>query len=129
MEYLFLLGRIILGGYFIENAFNHFKNVSGMTGYAASKGMPMPKASVIVSGLMLLLGGLGILLGAYVEYAVFLLVVFLLGTLVKMHTYWKEGDPMTRMGERINFYKNLALIGALLMLLSIPTPWMMSLFY
>jgi putative oxidoreductase len=127
MEYLFLVGRIILGGYFIENAYNHFKNVDGMAGYAASKGMPMPKVAVIVSGLMLLLGGLGILLGAYVGAAIFLLVLFLLGTLVKMHTYWKVEDPMARMGERINFYKNLALIGALLMLLSIPTPWLMSL--
>lgn len=129
MEYLFLLGRIIVGGFFLYNAYGHFKNVDGMAGYAQSKGMPMPKASVIVSGIMMLLGGLGIILGVYVALSVLLLVVFLLGTLVKMHTYWKVEDPMARMGEQTNFYKNLALIGALLMFLSIPTPWVMSLVF
>jgi uncharacterized membrane protein YphA (DoxX/SURF4 family) len=111
----------------VQNAFGHFKNVAGMAGYAQSKGLPMPKASVIVSGIMMLLGGLGIIFGVQIELSVLLLVVFLLGTLVKMHTYWKIEDPMARMGDRINFYKNLALIGALLMMLVIPTPWIMSL--
>jgi len=128
MLYLFLLGRILLGGYFIQNAYNHFKNVEGLTGYAQSKGVPMPKASVIITGLMMLLGGLGILLGVYVDVAVFLLVLFLLATLFKMHRYWEVADPMARMGEHVNFYKNLALLGALLMLLGIPTPWVLVLF-
>ncbi len=127
MEYLFILGRIILGGYFIKNGVNHLKNLKAMTPYAASKGVPMPQVAVVVTGLMLLLGGLGILLGVYIELSVLLLVLFLIGTLIKMHTYWTVADPMMRMGENVNFYKNLALIGALLMLLAIPTPWLMSL--
>lgn len=124
--YLFLLGRIILGGYFLQNAYNHFHNTAGLTGYAQSKGVPMPKASVIITGIMMLLGGLGILVGLFVEFSVALLVVFLLGTLVKMHRYWEVAEPMARTGEHVNFYKNLALIGALLMLLAIPEPWSWS---
>jgi len=127
MEYLFILGRILLGGYFIMSGYNHFKNLGMLTGYSQSKGVPMPKESVLVTGLMLVLGGLGILLGVYVGYSVLLLVLFLLGTLVKMHRYWEVADPMAKMGERVNFYKNIALLGALLMLLSIPLPWAMSL--
>lgn len=126
--YLFLLGRIILGGYFIKNGISHFQHLEGNTGYAQSKGVPMAKQSVMATGLMMLLGGLGILLGVYVELSVGLLVLFLLGTLVKMHRYWEVADPMARMGEHINFYKNLALIGALLMLLAIPEPWPWSVF-
>jgi len=67
MEYLFLLGRILLGGYFIKNGYNHLKNLNMLTGYAQSKGVPMPKIAVFVTGLMLLFGGLGILLGVYVH--------------------------------------------------------------
>ncbi|MFA6520387.1 MAG: DoxX family membrane protein [Candidatus Paceibacterota bacterium] len=128
MIYLFMLGRIIFGGYFLQNAYNHFKNVGMLTGYAQSKGVPKAKEAVLLTGAMMLLGGLGILLGVYVEYAVLLLVLFLLGTLVKMHRYWEVTDQMARMGERVNFYKNLGLIGALLMFLAIPTPWVLSLF-
>ena len=109
------------------SGYNHFKNLGMLTGYSQSKGVPMPKESVLVTGLMLVLGGLGILLGVYVGYSVLLLVLFLLGTLVKMHRYWEVADPMAKMGERVNFYKNIALLGALLMLLSIPLPWAMSL--
>ncbi|MFA6257334.1 MAG: DoxX family membrane protein [Candidatus Paceibacterota bacterium] len=120
MIYLFVLGRVLLGGYFLQNAYNHLKNTAALTGYAQSKGVPMPKLSVVVTGLMMLLGGLGILLGVYVQYAVLLLAIFLLGTLWKMHRYWEVSDPMARMGEHVNFYKNLGLLGAILMLLSIP---------
>ncbi|OHA32102.1 MAG: DoxX family protein [Candidatus Taylorbacteria bacterium RIFCSPLOWO2_01_FULL_43_44] len=129
MLYLFLLGRILLGGYFIQNAYNHFKNVDSLTGYAQSKGVPWAKASVLITGLMMLLGGLGILLGVYVEISVLLLSVFLLGTLWKMHRYWEVSDPMARMGEYVNFYKNLGLLGTILMLLAIPTPWVLALFF
>jgi putative oxidoreductase len=118
--YLFLLGRIILGGYFIMNGYKHFKHLQGNVGYAQSKGVPMPKESVMLTGAMLLLGGLGIFFGMYVDLAILLLILFLIGTLVKMHRYWEATDPMVRMGEEINFYKNLALIGALLMLLNYP---------
>jgi len=44
-----------------------------------------------------------------------------------MHRYWEVADQIEKMGEQINFYKNLGLIGAILMLLAIPTPWVMSL--
>ena len=128
MIYLFILGRILLGGYFLQNAYNHFKNADGLTGYAQSKGVWSPKIAVLITGIMMLLGGLGILFGVYIEYAVALLVLFLLGTLWKMHRYWEVADPMMRMGEHVNFYKNLALIGALFMILAIPTPWAISLF-
>jgi len=33
---------------------------------------------------------------------------------------------MAKMGDRINFMKNMALIGALLMFLAIPMPWAYS---
>ena len=128
MLYLFLLGRILLGGYFIMSGYNHFKNLNMLTGYAQSKGVPLPKVAVFATGLMLLLSGAGILLGVYVEYAVLLLSVFLVGVTFKMHQYWKVSDPMQRMGERVNFYKNLGLLGGVLMLLAIPLPWALSLF-
>ena len=76
----------------------------------------------------MLLGGLGILLGVYVYLSIFLLVLFLLITTLQMHQYWKVTDQMARMGEEINFKKNLALLGALLIILAIPLPWIVTLF-
>lgn len=110
------------------NGYNHFKNLKMLTGYAQLKKVPMPKIAVLVTGLMMFLGGLGILLGIYVQLSVFLLSLFLIGTLIKMHKYWEVTDPMARMGEYVNFYKNLGLLGAILILLAIPLPWILALF-
>jgi putative oxidoreductase len=129
MEYylLFVLGRILLGGYFIMSGYNHFKALGMLTGYAQSKGVPMPKESVVLTGVMMFLGGLGILLGVYQGFSILLLSVFLLVATFKMHQYWKESDPTAKMNEQIHFYKNLGLLGAVLMLLVIPLPWAFSL--
>lgn len=124
MDILFLIGRIIFGGYFIMNAWGHFKHLESMTGYAASKGVPSPKAAVFFSGVLLLLGGLGVVFGISPEASLALLIIFLVPVTFKMHAYWKVTDPNMKMGEQINFYKNLALIGALLMMYAIPVPWM-----
>ena len=71
MTTLFLIGRILFGGFFFLSGFSHFKNLSGSTGYAQSKGVPMPKISVIVTGIMLLLGGASIIFDSYIKFGLF----------------------------------------------------------
>lgn len=127
MAIAFLIGRILFGGYFLLNAYNHLVKGGHMVGYAQSKGVPAPKLAIFVSGLLLLIGGLSILLGVYPVIGVIALAVFLIPVSFKMHAYWKITDPMGRMGEQIQFRKNIALLGAALMLLAIATPWMYSL--
>ena len=127
MEIIFLVGRVIFGGYFIRNAFNHFLNRNAMVGYAASKGAPMPSVAVFVTGVLMLIGGLGMLLGIFVELALLSLMIFLLPVSFVMHAFWKISDPMMKMMEQVNFMKNMALLGAVLMILAIPTPWPYSL--
>jgi len=98
-----------------------------MVGYAASKGVPAPKAAVVGSGLLLLVGGLSVVLGYMPMVGVIALIVFLLPVSFKMHAFWKETDPMAKMNAHIQFTKNMALIGAALTLLAIELPWAYSL--
>lgn len=127
MDIIFLIGRILFGGFFIMNGINHFTHLSGLTSYAASKKVPSPKLAVIVSGIMLLLGGLGILLGVYVTLSLWLLVIFMIPMSIIMHAFWKETDPEKRMSEMTDFTKNIAIAGALLMLIQMSLPWTLSL--
>jgi putative oxidoreductase len=119
MQILFLIGRILLGGYFLYNGIGHFKGLTGMVGYSKSKGVPLAKAAVVISGVILTLGGLTIIANRYAILGMVALVVCLVPITFMMHRFWKESDPMVRMGEKINFTKNLALIGALILLVSI----------
>lgn len=127
MDELFLLGRILLGGYFLKNAYAHYAQRVGFAAYAKSKGVPSPMLAVLGSGVLLLIGGLSVLLGAYVAWGVLALALFLIPVTFTMHAYWKDTDPMTKMINQVNFWKNLALLGAALCLLAIPQPWMYSL--
>jgi putative oxidoreductase len=127
MNIAFLVGRIIFGGYWLMASFNHFKNLNYMSEYAKAKGTPSPKLAVAGTGVILLLGGLSVLLGVYPVVGIVLLIIFLLGVSFQMHGYWKSDDAQTRQSEMVNFTKNMALVGALLMLLLLPRPWPMGL--
>jgi putative oxidoreductase len=127
VEYVFLLGRILYGGFFILGGINHFTSLGMMSGFVASKGVPAGKAAIIFSGLLIILGGFCIVVGCRPEIGVLCIVVFLVPVTFMMHAYWQESDPMQRINQRVNFQKNLALLGAALLLLFIPRPWPFSL--
>jgi putative oxidoreductase len=127
MDYLFLLGRFLFGGFFLLNGYRHFTGVSAMAPYAASKGVPAPRMAILGSGALLALGGLSILLGVRPKVGVLLLALFLVPVSLAMHNFWSDRDPQMRQSNEIQFMKNLALLGAALMLLAIPEPWALSL--
>lgn len=105
---------------------NHFRNTTGLIQYAKSKGVPAPKFSVVLTGIILILSGIGIILGFYQMYAAILIGLFLFLAAFKVHPFWKVSDPQARSNDRIAFSKNIALLGACLILIAIPTPWVLS---
>jgi uncharacterized membrane protein YphA (DoxX/SURF4 family) len=123
----YFVGRILVGLYFLYGGFNHFRSLEMMSGYSRSKGIPAPKLAVAASGLLLLVGGFSILLGYKPVVGVTAIVLFLVPVTLTMHRFWEVEDPMQRMGETVNFSKNVALLGSTLMFLAIPEPWPYSL--
>jgi len=87
-----------------------------MTGYAKYKKVPAAKLGVIVSGLMILIGGLYIALGIYADLGALLIALFLIPTSFLMHAFWKETDATAKQNETIGFFKNLAMAGAALII-------------
>lgn len=122
-EVLLVIGRILYGGFFVMSGIQHFTQMGGMIGYAKSKNVPLPKFFVSASGALIVLGGLGILLGAYVQFALLLVALFLVPVTLTMHAFWADTDPNMKMADTINFWKNAALLGAALAMFSLPIPW------
>lgn len=127
MDVIFLIGRIIVGVYYIISAANHFMQLEMMSGYASSKNVPASKLAVIVSGLLLLIGGLSILTGFQPVIGVIALAIFFLPVTFMMHNFWAVEDEQMKMNEMINFMKNMGLLGSALMFLAIPQPWPLGL--
>ena len=60
MNAVFLIGRIIFGGFFLVNGINHFTMMSMMATYSEAKGVPAAGPAVVVTGLLLIFGGLSV---------------------------------------------------------------------
>lgn len=126
MRALFVLGRAIFGGYFVYNGINHFRNQEMMSQYAAHKGVAAPETAVPASGALILAGGLSVLAGLRPRQGLAAIIGFLIPVSLQMHRYWDVEDPQQRMAEMVNFTKNMALIGAALMMMQIQEPWPVS---
>lgn len=116
MEILHLLGRLMFGGFFLVSGLRHLTGVGAMKDDAASKGVPAPAVAVVATGLILVGGGLSVLLGYWPEVGLWLLIAFLLTGAFQMHNYWAVPEEQKPVQE-MNFWKNVALAGAALMLL------------
>ncbi len=109
-------GRVLFGMLFIMMGMMHFVKLDDVSAMAASKGVPAAKPATIVSGLMMLVGGLFVLLGWHRFIGAGLIAIFLLFSATLTHQFWKESDPMAKMNEMAHFMKDLALAGAALLI-------------
>lgn len=116
MDVVVLIGRIMFAVLFLASGVGHLTQRDMMAGYAGSKGVPSPKAAVVGSGVLILVGALMVLLGLWADLGALLLVVFLVPTAIMMHGPWKVTDAQDKQMEQIQFLKGLALGGAAVML-------------
>jgi uncharacterized membrane protein YphA (DoxX/SURF4 family) len=119
MDVVALIGRILFAALFLGSAFGHLTQSEAMAGYAKSRGLPQAKLAVLASGVLILVGGLLVLLGLWMDLGALLLVVFLVPTAFLMHAFWKETDPMAKQNEMVSFQKDIALAGAALLIFAL----------
>ena len=116
MNAVLIIARILFAMIFINSGIAHFAKLEAMAGYATYKKVPAAKLSVVVSGLMILVGGLYIAFGVYADLGALLIAIFLIPTAFLMHAFWKEADATSKQNEMNNFFKNLSLAGAALII-------------
>jgi uncharacterized membrane protein YphA (DoxX/SURF4 family) len=89
-----------------------------MTGYAQFKKVPAAKLSVQLSGVVMMLGGLSIILGVYLDLGALVLAIILVAMAVKMHDFW-AADAASKQTEMIGFLKNISMAGGALFMFAI----------
>ncbi len=114
MKALFVLGRLIFGGFFLYNGINHFRQRKTLAQYAGAKNLPEPEAMVLLSGAAMALGGSSIILGLKPKLGTLAIMSFLGVASPLFHDFWTAQDPQHKQNEMIHFSKNLALLGAAL---------------
>ena len=127
MAQAFLLGRILVGCYYLQAAYHHFTAVGHLSRAAAAHGVPAPEVAIIGGGVLLLVAGLSFLLGVFPRLGVGAIVLFLVPVTLIMHPFWADRNVAQRQADLINFTKNIGLLGSSLMFLAVPRPWPYSL--
>lgn len=116
------IGRVLISIVFIVFGFLQFTNIGT---YAANPtvvkfaamtgGILTPTVIAYLVAAIDLFGGVLILVGFQTRAAAVMLIVFVVMTLFLAHNFWTMDGP-ARAANQAHFYKNLALIGGLLML-------------
>ena len=119
MDIVLVIARVLFALIFISSGISHLTKLEAMTGYAQYKKVPAAKFSVLLSGLMILIGGLYIAFGVYADLGALLIALFLIPTAFLMHAFWKETDPTAKQNETIGFFKDLSLAGAALIIFAL----------
>ncbi|ATJ87061.1 DoxX family protein [Ralstonia solanacearum] len=101
---LILLARVLMMLLFLISGWGKVTGFAGTVGYMGTVGAPMPMLAAIIAVIMEF--GVGIAL---------LMALFVLGTALIAHTYWNvEGAMQT--ANMVQFYKNLSIMGGLILL-------------
>lgn len=112
---LILLARVLLMVLFLVTGWQKLTNFSGTTAYMASTGAPLPKLSTVVAIAMEFFGGIALVLGVWTRPLALLYAAFTLATAVMGHPFWRKSGA-DREANKINFLKNLSIMGGLLLL-------------
>ncbi|WP_286783309.1 DoxX family protein [Leclercia sp. UBA1284] len=112
---LLLIARIAIVLLFIIFGLPKMTGFDGTVQYMAKLGAPMPMLAAIIAVVMEIPAAILIVLGFFTRPIALLFVFYTLGTAVIGHPYWEmSGDAI--MPNMINFYKNISIAGAFLLL-------------
>lgn len=114
-DVVILLARFLLTALFLITGWEKLTNFSGTAKYMESTGAPMPGLSTAVAIVMEFGVGIALMLGIFTRPLALLLCLFTLVTALIGHRYWNfQGSE--RHANLLNFYKNLSIMGGLLLL-------------
>ncbi len=114
---LALLGRVLLASIFVYSGFGKIIGFQGTVGYISSAGLPMPQILAVGSIIVEFIGGLALLIGFRARWAALVFVVFLIVITPIFHNFW-SAPAAEAMDQQINFIKNIAIVGGMLMVMA-----------
>jgi putative oxidoreductase len=110
-----LVARILLIMLFVVFGWGKLTDYSGTVASMTQLNLPMPSVTALVVIAVEVFVALAIGFGAWTRPLVVLLALYTLGTALIGHHFWiMEGAA--RNGNAINFYKNISIIGGLILL-------------
>lgn len=110
---LSLVGRALLALLFVPSGFSKIAGFSGVVGYIAAQGVPLPEVCAAIAIAAELGLGLMLLVGWQARWAAIGLALFVAVITPIFHNFWAVPEAQQMMQQQA-FFKNLAAVGGLL---------------
>jgi putative oxidoreductase len=112
---ILLLGRILIGGIFVQSGFGKLMGLDAFAAGLAARGMPAGLAPVLapIGASVEFFGGLAIVFGLMMRYAALLMIAFVIVATLISHRFWSL-QGAERRTQTVQFAKNVAIIGGFL---------------
>ena len=116
--------RAALAASFISGGIDQIRNPQPKVGPASPIAKPIadrvpqlpndPESLVKIDGAVKVAGGVAMVVGPFARPAALVLAGSLVPTTLAGHRFWETTDPDQRVSDRVEFFKNVSLIGGLL---------------
>lgn len=111
------IGRLILGTFFLSSGLVKIMGEPMAMQALMAHGFPSPAFFYWAAALVEAIGGAACIFGVFGGWPPLMLALFTLATAFFIHDFWVDaGGSMERMNNLMNFEKNLAIFGGLLVL-------------
>jgi putative oxidoreductase len=110
---LALLGRALIALVFVPEGFQKITGFGETVGYIVAAGVPLPQVAAAISIVVEVGLGLLLLVGFQTRWVALGIAIYTLVVTFIFHPYWAVPAAEVMM-QRINFFKNLGLVGGLL---------------
>lgn len=110
-----LIARILLMLLFVIFGYQKLIHFGGTVDYMKALGTPLPTVGALIAVVLEFFAGLAIMLGFFTRPIAIILAVYTLATAIIGHPFWSMSGT-AQMAAEINFYKNISIIGGLLLL-------------
>lgn len=114
--FLPLVARLLLTAEFAIAVNGKISDWSGQAAYMASHGMTMIAPLLGAALVIEFVGSLALVTGYQARAAAAVMCVYLGIVSVRLHDFWNIADPMAAGGTQTQFFKNLGIMGGLLMI-------------
>ncbi|MFT4823369.1 MAG: putative oxidoreductase [Halioglobus sp.] len=111
---MLLVGRGLLGLYFILPGISKITGFTGMSEYMAAHGVPFVPVLLVLTIILQLGCGASLVAGWRTQLMAFVLAGLTLVISLFMHDFWSMEEGLQRAHEMQNFIKNMAIMAGLL---------------
>lgn len=119
-KYAPLAGRVLFAFLFLQSGWHKIFDFAGYVRDMTGRSIPIPEALLALTIALVLAGGLMILFGWYARWAALALFLWMIPATLLYHAFWTF-EPAQLFNQTNHFLKNIAIMGALLMIVGMGT--------